>query len=847
MASSIKVAIEVDNKKYIADIKLADATTQKFGTNAVKSLNSINLVSNNLISRLGGLKSALAGLVGATAIQSANNFANAVKDIATTADISIETILGLGRAFELNGGSAEGAQQAILKFADNIAQARSGNDSALKSFREVGISIDDLNKNGIEELAKKSIAGIAGLSSATAQIRTQTDLFGKSAKGVSFSGVQQTQGNQFISAETVAALKSGADASENLKRQFSNLTEALLLVAKPLNDIVKDINITATAFASLIKVIAGAIAVFALFKGVAVVSALLAGLSTAAAATGGVIAAFGTQFVIVANSIKYFALNMARAVGLLPTAFGGLTSVGFALGALIKGFLRFAGVIGIIYTVIQAIDFLGQTLLNFSPVEYLTEKFNALLKVAREFFGLKPSEAPGAGAGRGGNAETLKQQQEQGDKMKKAWDEQQAAIAATKERYAKLNAEINKTSTAFKNASQESRKLIEDQIELVGKTKEEVEMAGALEDVYLRIRTATQGLIEKRKEWSTGTEDQRANVGLITAQIKLIEELGAKEVERVRSTMTALQSAKMLEEDRLRNIENMTKAMEAQLKIQEALSGAKLSIISQGQDTAFAGSQIGKGDLQKQFADIAEANRKAGLEASRAFAAAFEDGGDGLTMEQAQQLADGLKAIEEGYAGITASQNANLELSRTWATGWDEAFANYRDSAQNAADSARTYFTTFTSGVEDAIVNFVKTGKLSFKDLANSLIAEFTKSQVKNILASLFGGGGSGGSNIFGTIAGFFGFGGGKASGGSVFPGKSYMVGEKGPELFSPRGAGVITPNAALGGGVVNTNVVYNISAVDAGSFKALVASDPEFIYGVSERGRRNLPLRSRL
>jgi len=42
----------------------------------------------------------------------------------------------------------------------------------------------------------------------------------------------------------------------------------------------------------------------------------------------------------------------------------------------------------------------------------------------------------------------------------------------------------------------------------------------------------------------------------------------------------------------------------------------------------------------------------------------------------------------------------------------------------------------------------------------------------------------------------------GMATGGSVYPNRSYMVGEKGPELFTPAGSGNITSNAALAGGV---------------------------------------------
>jgi phage-related minor tail protein len=76
------------------------------------------------------------------------------------------------------------------------------------------------------------------------------------------------------------------------------------------------------------------------------------------------------------------------------------------------------------------------------------------------------------------------------------------------------------------------------------------------------------------------------------------------------------------------------------------------------------------------------------------------------------------------------------------------------------------------------------------------------------------------------------------------------IVGERGPELFVPQSAGRIVPNHALGGGsnVVNntTEVSYNISAVDAQSFKAMLARDPEFIHNVAEQGRRSLPIRSR-
>lgn len=44
-------------------------------------------------------------------------------------------------------------------------------------------------------------------------------------------------------------------------------------------------------------------------------------------------------------------------------------------------------------------------------------------------------------------------------------------------------------------------------------------------------------------------------------------------------------------------------------------------------------------------------------------------------------------------------------------------------------------------------------------------------------------------------------FGGGKAAGGPVSGGTTYLVGERGPELFTPSGSGNIIPNHRLGGG----------------------------------------------
>ena len=53
-------------------------------------------------------------------------------------------------------------------------------------------------------------------------------------------------------------------------------------------------------------------------------------------------------------------------------------------------------------------------------------------------------------------------------------------------------------------------------------------------------------------------------------------------------------------------------------------------------------------------------------------------------------------------------------------------------------------------------------------------------------------------------------FRGAKAEGGPVKSGSSYLVGERGPEMFSPGVSGTITPNHAMSG---STNIVVNVDA----------------------------------
>lgn len=213
-----------------------------------------------------------------------------------------------------------------------------------------------------------------------------------------------------------------------------------------------------------------------------------------------------------------------------------------------------------------------------------------------------------------------------------------------------------------------------------------------------------------------------------------------------------------------------------------------------------------------------------------------------------QELLDDLARLEQrksatlrAFDELTPEKLKFAETQRSFTYGWDQAYGQWIQSTGNMAEYAQTQFTNLTDGLTEAFTNFVMTGKLSFKSLIQSILADVAKLAAQNIVKGIFGG-------IFGGVNPFTSlFGGARANGGPVQAGKTYLVGERGPEMVRFGRAGTVIPNARLmegdgGGGM--TQVVYNISAVDAPSFKALVSQDPQFIYSVTQVGGRRAGVR---
>jgi lambda family phage tail tape measure protein len=101
---------------------------------------------------------------------------------------------------------------------------------------------------------------------------------------------------------------------------------------------------------------------------------------------------------------------------------------------------------------------------------------------------------------------------------------------------------------------------------------------------------------------------------------------------------------------------------------------------------------------------------------------------------------------------IAKARDEDLQNSKVWEDGLKRGFRSVFDEASDAASGAENLVTNAFSSMEDALVDFVKTGKLDFASLADSIISDMIRMQIQSsvtkplsnalgdFVGSLFGG-----------------------------------------------------------------------------------------------------------
>ncbi len=194
------------------------------------------------------------------------------------------------------------------------------------------------------------------------------------------------------------------------------------------------------------------------------------------------------------------------------------------------------------------------------------------------------------------------------------------------------------------------------------------------------------------------------------------------------------------------------------------------------------------------------------------------------------QTGDGSK-VSAGGASASAGKPVG-----SWVEQMDASWASLRDQAQDVSGMMDMLFTNAFTNMENALFTFATTGKLSFKDFADSVIQDMARIAARQATLQIIGG-------IVGAVSGFFGSGAtagsrisdytgsdmanwvskqraggmpGFARGGafndgiqsapalfSMAGGRPALIGERGPEAIMPlsRGSDGVLGVRALGGG----------------------------------------------
>jgi hypothetical protein len=211
----------------------------------------------------------------------------------------------------------------------------------------------------------------------------------------------------------------------------------------------------------------------------------------------------------------------------------------------------------------------------------------------------------------------------------------------------------------------------------------------------------------------------------------------------------------------------------------------------------------------------------------------FYDRLDKLTETDVEKT---VSAYEEKRAALTELYQSGVIDAQEYASrskdAVDKALGEVQISGHFMLKTVKDNFTEMelladqaARGIEASFTNFLMdpTAK-GFRNMVQQWIVSLEKmaaeALTKNIFQALFGecDGGKSGSGLGGILAGIASslFGGGKAVGGPVQSGTTYLVGEHGPELFTPGAGGTITPNGAMssgGGGNLHFAPTYNIDA----------------------------------
>lgn len=319
--------------------------------------------------------------------------------------------------------------------------------------------------------------------------------------------------------------------------------------------------------------------------------------------------------------------------------------------------------------------------------------------------------------------------------------------------------------------------------------------------------TALNAKYQEQLEIKAKLDDESGASKKLSANEKALillkeEALIAKGVEKSNVAALITKAEQVVAQEKLNTAQKNQIDYEKRLATQQA----ELSVIQENYDLQLSMLSLGDKEaanqekifnIQKKYAE-----QRTQLE---------NDNAAGIAGDYEKRLALIAAGLEKEVAMHQAAATRKGIIESTWQAGASKAVANYYDESQNLSKQYEGVFNTGLKGMEDALVEFATTGKLSFKDFANSIIAEMARIQAKQLVASIMGKGGESGGGIFGSL---------------LQMGIGYLTGGASGALTAGMGAGSsLTGGTSSGIGFSGTGTTSGLKFADGGAFTNGVVS----------------------
>jgi lambda family phage tail tape measure protein len=828
------------------------------------------------------------------------------KDLSEAFGLQISTVLELQAGFQRAGRDAGDMTKMMTSLNQKALEVADGNLKVKNAFEDLGVTFTDLKTLSMDQIMLKIGKAMEESKGSAESIAAAMEVLGKGAKGVPWGdfveGLERAQGKMDQASQGVlafdTAMKKMEQTTADIRREFMIIITPVVEFFNKMTEGSNNAKLAAEALAGAMAVFAGGAIYTGIKALVGVVTSLVPAFGATAIATGVATEATG---VLTAAELAYLRVQQASTVaraeslaasiaqaratlaetvaiegdvvataeltaakrvlmitsGQLAAAQGAaagataglavgeaavatgsvaatagvtsLTAASTGLGVAIARFLPYltiaAGAIALLYSS----DLNKGEDDQIKEIHKLQDAISSLPKAQQEAYfkmsdaekkrvadavkngqAIKDAMAGVVGPGKTGDQSVL-------DPNKKQLNQQAAAEASLQSQYA-----IQKLTT------EQQEKRLKFQAEIIGLGEVEKTQKMAAFDSEQKQQQDIFKLREDIRKMEIQAANDPEGAAKYAGQLKIMRqqlEVVTNQKSQTAELTTQLKIAEQTQQKILFGRQLEYKAVDEIAKLQDEINGLTLTTDQQ----KFASIQR-----------VIEAETKQEIRRREALL------GNNETLGFQEQI-DILNQVAKAYDPIIQKQKELTEMSRQFSTGWDAAFNQYVSDSTNAAKKGGEAFNIVTNNMNTSIDNFVTTGKFSFEDFTRSILQDLIKIELKaqasQLIRGLFGGGG-----VLGFLGDIF-----RAEGGPVAGNKPYIVGEKGPELFVPQGAGSIVPNGATiggggGGGGATTNVTnnYNVSAIDSKSVAQFFAEHRKTMLGTVQLAQKELPYGNR-